>query len=211
MKLFNLVPTKILSQQAKKPSGLIERYIMPILFAGNADLNILAKKSLELTEHDRVLEIGFGPGKLLNEMATIVDFVEGIDFSKTMVAKAKRLNKHHITNNKMNIQQGDCSKLPYIDNSFDKICSVNTLYFWEKPEIQLQEIFRVVKPEGKIILGFRNKEQMQSLNLDKNIFNIYTTDEIVKLLANIGFSNINIKEKDGKPFMSYCAVAIKKS
>ncbi|MDM8568680.1 class I SAM-dependent methyltransferase [Thiotrichales bacterium HSG1] len=210
MKLFNLIPTKILSQQARKPSGLIGRYIMPTLFRGNNDLNLLVKKSLELVASDKVLEIGFGPGRLLNEIATIVDFTEGIDFSSTMVAEANKLNYHHIANNKMKIQQGDCSKLPYENESFDKVCSVNTLYFWKKPEVQLREIFRVLKPEGRMILGFRNKEQMQTLNLDEGIFNIYSMGEINKLLVNSGFSNINIKEKDGKPLKSYCIAATKR-
>ncbi len=209
MKLFDLIPAKILSKQARQPSGLIGRYVMPLLFKGNADLNAFVKESLELTKTDNVLEIGFGPGKLLNEIAAIANYVEGIDFSEIMVIKASKLNQHYISNDKLRIQLGECSNLPYANKSFDKVCSVNTLYFWDNPKIYLQEIFRVIKIDGKIVLGFRNKEQMNNLNLSADVFNIYSLDEVKELLLNAGFSNINIIEKPGKPFMSYCAIASK--
>ncbi|MFK5968623.1 MAG: class I SAM-dependent methyltransferase [Candidatus Marithrix sp.] len=209
MKLFNLIPTKILSQQARKPSGLIGRYVMPILFKGNADLNNFVQESLELTKTDDILEIGFGPGKLLNEIALIANSVAGIDFSAAMVAKASKINQQHIKNNKLRIQQGECKNLPYANNFFDKVCSVNTLYFWDDPQVYLQEIFRVTKIGGKIVLGFRNKEQMNNLDLSTDVFNTYSLDEVKKLLLNAGFSNINITEKIGKPFISYCAIASK--
>ncbi len=165
MKLFNLIPTKILSQQARQPSGLIGRYVMPILFKSNTDLNDFVQESLELTETDDILEIGFGSGKLLNKIAAIANYVEGIDFSEIMVIKASKLNQHYIANNKLRIQLGECSNLPYANKFFDKVCSVNTLYFWDNPQIYLQEIFRVIKIDGKIVLGFRDKEQMNNLDL----------------------------------------------
>lgn len=59
------------------------------------------------------------------------------------------------------------------------------------------------------MLGLRDKVQMSTLPLDKNIFSTYTVNEVVELLSNTGFSNIRALEKKGEPFTSYCVVATK--
>ena len=52
-----------------------------IFNSGNADLNSFVKEILSLQRNDSVLEIGFGPGKLINEMANLTTegVVEGVD------------------------------------------------------------------------------------------------------------------------------------
>ena len=70
-------------------------------------------------------------------------------------------------------------------------------------------MFRVVKPGGMIAVGFRDKEQMSKLDLDQNVFNNYTQDDVIRLLSGAGFSEARIVEKEGKPFLSYCAVGHK--
>ena len=100
MFLVKLIPPRLLSRQARKPSGWFGRVVMSRIFnKGNAELNNFIKDLLELQEHDTVLEIGFGPGLLLNQMAQITTkgFVEGIDFSEAMVAQAQKINKHYIS------------------------------------------------------------------------------------------------------------------
>jgi SAM-dependent methyltransferase len=104
---------------------------------------------------------------------------------------------------------GECSHLPYDNDSFDKLCSINTLYFWKAPDTYFREMFRVIKKGGKIVIGFRDDKQMSSLKLCNDIFSIYSVDEVVSMLSNAGFSDPHILDKEGKPFCSYCAVAIK--
>ena len=146
---------------------------------------------LALKKNDRVLEIGFGPGKLINEMAkmTTEGFVEGIDFSTTMLKQASKVNKHHILNGKVRLQKGECRRLPFENESFDKLCSANTLYFWKDPDKYFREMFRVIKSGGKIVIGFRDDKQMSRLNLSDEIFRTYSLDEVVNLLSNqmLGF------------------------
>lgn len=212
MFIIKLIPSRILSLQARKPSGMIGRYVMTKIFShGNADLNAFVKEMLELKKDDRVLEIGFGPGKLIHQIAemTTEGVVEGIDFSATMLQQASKINKVHILNGKVKLQKGECRHLPFDNDSFDKLCSVNTLYFWKEPDKYFTEMFRVLKSGGKIVIGFRDKEQMSRLNLSQDIFHTYSLDEVVNLLSNAGFSGSHIVEKEGKPFLSYCAVATK--
>jgi len=212
MFIFKLIPSRILSRQARRPSGFIGRYIMSHFFKiGNADLNLFVKESLQLKTKDQVLEVGFGPGILINEMAKITTegMIEGIDFSDAMLKQATQYNKQNINKKKVRLQKYDSVSLPFNDNNFHKICSVNTLYFWKKPKTYLTELLRVLKPGGKIVIGFRDNQQMSNLNLSEDIFNTYSQDEVIGLLSNAGFSSPQLAEKEGIPFISYCAIATK--
>ena len=210
MWIAKLLPVQVFSRQARKPSGFIGRYLMPRLFnVGNADLNAFVKECLDLQPDDRVLEIGFGPGKLIHEMAALTTggVVEGIDFSKEMLKRATKINQKQIAQGRVILHEGECGALPFDDEAFIKLCSTNTIYFWENPEESARELFRVTRAGGKLVIGFRDDEQMNGLGLSKEVFRIYSQQEVLDLLANAGFSEVHIREKEGMPFVSYCAEA----
>ncbi len=107
------------------------------------------------------------------------------------------------------IGTGVFSALPFDNESFDKLCSTNTLYFWKEPDKNFSEMFRVIKSGGKIVIGFRDDKQMSNLNLSTDVFSYYSQDDVVNLLSEAGFADAHIEEKEGIPFVSYCAVANK--
>ncbi len=75
------------SRQARKPSGLFGRIVMKQLFdLGHKTINEMVKEQLGLNQDDRVLEIGYGTGKLLKDIAEKIEsgLIEGIDFSEAM-------------------------------------------------------------------------------------------------------------------------------
>lgn len=212
MFVLKLIPSNVLSLQARKPTGLIGRYVMTKIFnTANADLNAFVQEVVALENNDRVLEIGFGPGKLINEMAKNSSeiLLEGVDFSDTMLKVASKANEHYIREGRVRLHKAESSNLPFNDAYFDKVYSINTLYFWEDPKEHLSEIYRVLKPGGAAIIGFRDDKQMSNLNLSEDIFKTYSQEEVVNLLLKVKFSDANIVQKEGKPFISYCAVATK--
>lgn len=99
--------------------------------------------------------------------------------------------------------------LPFADGTFDKLCSINTLCFWEQPSPYLLEIFRVVRSGGTIAIGFRDQEQMRPLKLSEDVFSLYSQEDVVSLLQDAGFADAQIKKREAVPFASYCAVATK--
>ena len=201
------------SEQARKPSGLFGRWVMSKIFDyGNAALNNFMKEQLLLQENDHVLEIGFGTGKLIFEMAKQVNkgLIEGIDLSDTMVAIAEKKNKKYIAEGKVIIRQGDFEETAYNDNRFDKICSANTVYFWPQPHNCIKNILRILKPGGKLILAFEDIKQLESRPLNTNIFHIYHQDEIKKLLSRNGFfGSVDMISKEIKSLRYHCVVAVK--
>jgi ubiquinone/menaquinone biosynthesis C-methylase UbiE len=201
------------SEQARKPSGLFGRWVMSKIFDhGNVAINDFMKELLSLKKNDHVLEIGFGTGKLIFEMAKRVNkgLIEGIDLSDAMVAIAEKKNKKYIAEGKVIIRQGDFEETTYSDNHFDKICSANTVYFWPHPDNYIKNILRILKPGGKLILAFEDIEQLESRPLSTNVFRFYQPDEIITLLSRNGFSgSIDMISREIKAQRYHCAVAVK--
>jgi len=89
------------SKQAENPSGIFGRLVMARIFdKGNANINNFMKEELLLQGNEHILEIGFGAGKLINELAESINkgLIEGIDISGTMVSIAKKKNEKNIKN-----------------------------------------------------------------------------------------------------------------
>jgi ubiquinone/menaquinone biosynthesis C-methylase UbiE len=201
------------TEQARKPAGLFGRFVMSIIFdQGNAFLNGFVNELMSVQIDDRIIEIGFGTGKLIYKMAQKIEtgLIEGVDFSNTMVSIAQKRNKKNIANGKVTIIEGNFDEIPYEKDKFTKACSINTLYFWPKPEHTAKKIVDMLKPEGKLILGFEDVEQLKRRRLNKNVFHLYTKDEVQNLLINAGFSNtVSILSREKGKSVFHCAVAIK--
>jgi ubiquinone/menaquinone biosynthesis C-methylase UbiE len=201
------------SEQARKPSGLFGRFVMSRIFDyGNNTLNDFMQELLLLQENDHILEIGFGTGELITKMVKLINkgLIEGIDLSNTMVAIAEKKNKKYIAEGKVIIRQGNFEETAYNDNSFDKICCSNTIYFWPDPDNCIKKILRILKPGGKVILAFEDKEQLEKRSLNTNVFHFYSQDEIKNLLSHNGFyGSIDILSKEIKSQRYHCAVAVK--
>lgn len=212
MWLYKLIPTQLFSAQLRKPSGFVGRFLMAkILSDGNAEINGFVKECLTLQPHDHVLEVGFGPGQLISEIAQTVTngHIEGIDFSDVMLQKASKTNAKHIASGLVKLHEGECRTLPFANNTFDKVCAVNTIYFWDKPEEYLAEIYRVIKPGGKLVIGFRDETQMRDFNLSQDVFSLFSLKAILELLSNAGFSEVHIKEQEGTHLVSYSGIGCK--
>ena len=201
------------SKQAKKPSGIYGRFFMSRIFdKGNLELNNFVKETLYVKESDHILEIGCGTGSLLKIIAYDLEngIVEGIDFSKTMISIAKKKNKKHISKKKAIIRLGNFDELQFENNSYDKIFSVNTIYFWKNPIITISKAFDLLKANGMIVLGFHNKEEMEKMDLDENIFQLYSLQDVINLLKTDKIlKEVEIISKKGQDKVNYCAIGIK--
>ncbi|MCP4717984.1 MAG: class I SAM-dependent methyltransferase [Desulfobacteraceae bacterium] len=200
------------SKQAKKPFGLFGRIIMASIFdIGNAFLNEMVNDALAIENKDYVLDIGCGTGKLIRNMANQISegYIEGVDFSHSMVSIARRKSKKQINRGTIKIVEGDFDSLSYQNESFDKVCSVNTIYFWPKPEVTAKKISSILKSGGLLFLAFEDIQQLQQRNLNHDVFSFYTTEKVKDLLSRSGFNPIEIISKTNGKLKFHCVVAKK--
>jgi len=128
-----------------------------------------------------------------------------------MISITKRRNKKNILSNKVNFHLCDFNKVDFGDKKFDKIFTVNTIYFWEKPESMIEKISSLLKPGGKLVIGFYSSEELEKLNISHAIFRVYYPNEIMEILNESGyFVNTKLHSERKNKQMMYCTVCIKK-
>lgn len=110
---------------------------------------------LDVKPGERVLEIGYGTGEALAELATASGpggQVSGIDISDGMRDQAQQHLAATGLADRVTLTSGDAASLPYLDGSFDAVFMSFTLELFDTPEIPtvLDECKRVLLPSGRL-------------------------------------------------------------
>jgi ubiquinone/menaquinone biosynthesis C-methylase UbiE len=203
-----------LAQQFRQPAG------WPGRIAGSLFLRI-NREGIDWTiglvgihQTDHVLEIGFGPGYGIQEVTRLAaqGRVAGMDISGTMLEQASRRNAAAIAAGKVELRLGDAAKLPYPDSSFHKVFATNVLYFWTDLFTTLHEIWRVLKPGGRVALYFIAKEEMLKYKLvtQTGLYRLYTGEDVVEMLKRTGFQNAQFVTKSERFRTGVCAIGEKR-
>lgn len=110
-----------------------------------------ARQSLPwLPTEGRVLEIGHGPGLLLEELASRYALAAGLDLSLGMIRQARRrLQRAGLP---ARLVRGDAVALPYRTGSFDGIVATFTLSAIPDGGAAMREMARVLRPGGMLSL-----------------------------------------------------------
>ncbi len=183
---------KELAKQLGNPEGETGIEVANMMNATNIGMTKHAIESLNISENDAVLELGHGNcghlPLLMNQHKDLNYF--GLEISELMQQEAKRLNQNFIENNKADFQLYNGTEIPFDSENFDKIFTVNTLYFWQNPDLLLNEIHRVLKPNGIFALTFADKSFMEKLPFTPFGFNLYHLEEVHELLQQNHFKII---------------------
>jgi ubiquinone/menaquinone biosynthesis C-methylase UbiE len=179
-----------IARQGRKPSGLLGQIVARIMAKETADENEFALQLLQLQPDDAVLEIGCGHGETLAKCANAVSrgFLRGIDFSPVMHRHARRRHRRLVADKRIEFHLGSSDRLPFDNQSFDKVFAVHTIYFWKTPLDHLAEARRVLKPGARFVLGFRPAEDAGfRTTYPGEIYHIRPEAEIVQLAKDAGF------------------------
>jgi len=132
------------------------------------------------------IEIGAGSGKF----ALPLGVKEGIEpsFSMAEIARKKGIK----------IIKGVAEHLPLEDSSYDFVLMITTICFVDDPLKSLQEIWRVLKSGGYLIVGFVDKDSNIGKLYEKNRLKsrfykeatFFSSQEVIKLLKMCGFIDV---------------------
>lgn len=190
------MPPRFIARQLSCPTGILGRFVGLLMNRHNARMNAFAVQQLQLAPSDRLLEVGFGGGINLPRLIAGAGFVYGLDLSRDVVQRAKARFSDSIAAHRADFLVGSVESLPFAPGSFEKVCTVNSVYFWKSLHSGFAEISRVLVPGGRVVIGFLPKEWMDRGNFPSDIFTARAPAEVVDALTEAAFKSVRIERPD---------------
>lgn len=187
--------TEYIGAQFGNPHGFIGKGCCVIMNVINRTMYRSVAAQIQATAVDKILDVGYGNGYLLQLLYQKCKAdMYGIDISEDMREQAIRRNKMAAKDNRLHLQVGDCCALPYEDEMFAAVSSVNTIYFWSDTVKGLSEIRRVLKPGKSFYNVVYTKEWLDRLSYTKKGFKKFEPEQMKKMGEQAGFEKIEMKE-----------------
>lgn len=193
---------KNMAAQLRKPEGEDGLKTADMMSKGNMHIIYDTFKALNAEAYDDILEIGMGNGfyvKDILEKSENINYT-GCDYSELMVQESEKLNADWISKGKARFIYSNITSLPFSSNVFNKVFTINTIYFWDNEIDALNEIKRIIQPGGKFFIGFRPKHQTEKYPFTKYGFTQFSKTDVEKLLSDNGFSIVDIFENQEPAF-----------
>jgi SAM-dependent methyltransferase len=132
----------------------------------------------------RGVEIGVGSGRFAAPLGVQV----GVDPSPAMLA--------HAAARGVQVVLGTAEALPFAAGTFDHALVVTTICFVDSPAKMLTEARRVLKPGGRLVIGFVDRDSAlgreylahQAESMFYRLATFYSADDVAQLLLEAGFS-----------------------
>jgi ubiquinone/menaquinone biosynthesis C-methylase UbiE len=122
---------------------------------GGRARRVRKKRLMELFDKPghKVLDVGCGPGVLVEHLRRVGCEVWGVDGSVRMIEQAQQ---NYGDDERVHLVVGDASALPFADNSFDALTCTGVIDRIERHEVALREMVRVLKPGGTLLIAVPN-------------------------------------------------------
>ena len=200
-----------ISNNYSRPSGFFGRIAGNRMARQHEPENTWTVSLLDVQPKDSILELGFGAGATIQQIATLATegHVAGVDFSRTMVRAARKRNTLAVKAGRVELKYGDASTLPFADSTFDKVVSIHSLYFWPDPTKAFAEILRALKPEGIVALTLLPKERWPGNGESTEQCRIYRGEDIATMLSEVGFTSTRIEPGNIELFREIAVIGTK--
>ena len=163
-----------------------------------------------IDKDDYVLECACGTGAITKSIAPCCKSLIATDFAEGMLKRAKKKCKRY---GNVSFQFADITDLAFENESFDKVVAGNVIHLLPEPKKAMEELERVVKPGGLIIIPtYLNKEQQSSGRAVKFLELIgaefkrqFELDTYKKFFEENGYNDVEYFVVEGR---MHCAIAV---
>lgn len=192
-----------------KPQGEAGAQMLARMNDSHAAVTEWGLSHLVIAPDAAVLDIGCGGGATLRRLAARAPLghITGLDYSEVSVACSAAFNADVIAAGRMEVVQGSVEQLPFEDERFDLITTVESFYFWPQPQENLKEVHRVLKTGGSFLLiadihedGTLSPETRD--NIERyHLFNP-TKEQFEALFRAAGFRHIELHTREGEHWIA---------
>lgn len=171
---------------------------MRLMNRGNAGMNEAALELLEVTDGERVLDVGFGGGVTFAPLIERGAIVTGVDRADDVVAAAKHAHRDALAAKRLDVAVGEVQALPFADGYFDAAVTVNTVYFWPDLGAGLDELRRVLVPGGRLVVAIRSGAAMRKVS--REIFTVRAPEDVRAAIEAAGFAAVRLESPGEKAY-----------
>lgn len=178
-----------IAAQLKHPTGEKGIEMANMMHETNINMTCHSVQNLNIKAGNSILELGHGNAGHLEfvlEQAENLKYY-GLEMSELMFQEARQINRNFVSQKQAFFSLYDGNIIPFEDTFFDKIFTVNTIYFWQEPEKLLSEIYSVLKPNGVFCITFAEENFMRTLPFTQYEFKLYSTEKVQKLVQKTLF------------------------
>ncbi|WP_414944923.1 class I SAM-dependent methyltransferase [Amycolatopsis sp. cmx-11-32] len=144
--------TQMLENTFGHPRGLLGRFGGLAMAHGNAATELRVVELASIESGETALIVGTGPGVGLEAAAEHAGRVIGVDPSPEMLARSRRR-----CGDKVELRRGTADSTGEPDEGVDVILTVNNVQLWENRAAGFDELFRVLRPGGRLLLSAHEK------------------------------------------------------
>ena len=193
---------KKMIETAGNPTGFWGKKMLDHMHTRHMELIQWGLNETDINQYNNVLDIGCGSGNALGYMYNINPNAHyaGLDYSKDSVVRAQSNNRRAVFRGQMKIITGNVCAMPYPDDAFDLIVSVESFYYWKDYDAALAEIKRVLKKDGKVLIileAHHNTPHPEEYDEMTEVLDMFigTRKELETMFEKAGFT-VNVKEKE---------------
>jgi len=191
--------------QFKRPHGALGHLAGAIMARNpsNRARNSWTVELLECGPGDTVLEIGSGPGLALEACLKAVPGgrVVGIDHSEAMITQAGRRLRPALRNGRLKLRVGGLELLSGMEQTFDRVFSVNVVHFLPDLDDAFSKIFAALKPGGRAATTYmprnRNPTREDALRM---------AERVARAGEAAGFADLRMEELPLVPAPAICVL-----
>ena len=135
------------------PTGEAGLAMLSRMNESHDDVTNFGLSFIDKNENGVYLDIGCGGGNTLKKLLKMTNNkVYGIDISLTAIKKSMEFNQEEYDNDRLKLFKANVLELPFEENMFDAITTVESFYFWENHTEALRQIKNILKEGGKFVL-----------------------------------------------------------